>query len=101
MVAGSQARKVAIRHANRPAVASSRAGGTTLPASTRTGKLGTASAYRTSCVGLVKNVQWMRYPDPAMQAMNPDSIDHAAELIAQSDALIVAAGAGRCVGATE
>ena len=29
-----------------------------------------------------------------MQAMSPDSIAHAAELIAQSDALIVAAGAG-------
>ena len=28
------------------------------------------------------------------QAINPDSIAHAAELIAQSDALIVAAGAG-------
>ena len=29
-----------------------------------------------------------------MQAMSPDSIAHAAELISQSDALIVAAGAG-------
>ena len=29
-----------------------------------------------------------------MQALDPDSVAHAAELIAQSDALIVAAGAG-------
>ena len=37
----------------------------------------------------------MRYPEPAMQALDPESIAHAAELISQSDALTVAAVANR------
>ena len=36
----------------------------------------------------------MHYPHAALHSFDPDSISHAAELISQSDALIVAAGAG-------